>query len=71
MEITVDHTKSAVITAQLAQEQCEVLIDTGAARCCIREDYYNKLSNAPLALLKKGKNKISNRKRLGKNSMSH
>ena len=52
MEITVDHTKSAVITAQLAQEQCKVLIDTGAARCCIREDYYNKLSNAPLALLK-------------------
>ena len=52
MEITLDHTKSAVITAQLAQEQCKVLIDTGAARCCIREDYYNKLSNAPLALLK-------------------
>ena len=24
MEITVDHTKSAVITAQLAQEQCKV-----------------------------------------------
>ena len=52
MEITVDHTKSAVITAQLAQEQCKVLIDTGAARCCFREDYYNKLPNAPLALLK-------------------
>ena len=52
MEITVDHTKSAVITAQLAQEQCKVLIDTGAARCCIREDYYHKLSNAPLELLK-------------------
>ena len=52
MEITVDHTKSAVITAQLAQEQCKVLIDTGAARCCIREDYYNKLLNVPLELLK-------------------
>ena len=52
MEITVDHTKSAVITAQLAQEQCKILIDTGAARCCIREDYYHKLSNAPLELLK-------------------
>ena len=52
MEITVDHTKSAVITAKLAQEQCKVLIDTGAARCCIREDYYHKLSNAPLELLK-------------------
>ena len=52
MEITVDHTKSAVITVQLAQEQCKVLIDTGAAICCIREDYYNKLSNAPLELLK-------------------
>ena len=52
MEITVDHTKSAVITAHLAQEQCKVLIDTGAARCCIREDYYHKLSNAPLELLK-------------------
>ena len=52
MEITVDYTKNAVITAQLAQEQCKVLIDTGAARCCIREDYYHKLSNAPLELLK-------------------
>ena len=52
MEITVDHTKSAVITAQLAQQQCKVLIDTGAARCCIREDYYQKVSNAPLELLK-------------------
>ena len=52
MEITVDHTKRAVITAQLAQEECKVLIDTGAARCCIREDYYHKLPNAPLALLK-------------------
>ena len=53
MEITVDHTKSAVITAQLAQEQCKVLIDTGAARCCIREDYYHKLSNASLKTVKK------------------
>ena len=52
MEITVAHIESAVITAQLAQEQCKVLIDTGAARCCIEEDYNNKLSNAPLALLK-------------------
>ena len=52
MEITVDHTKSAVITAQLAQEQCKVLIDTVAARCCIREDYYHKISNASLELLK-------------------
>ena len=36
----------------MAQEQCQVLIDTGAARCSIREDYYSKLSNVPLALLK-------------------
>ena len=73
MEITVDHTKSAVITAQLAQEQCKVLIDTGAARCCIREDYYHKLSNAPRTV-EKCKNKISNRKRftnLRENSMSY
>ena len=52
MEITVDHTKGAVMAAQLAQEQCRVMIDTGAARCCIREDYYYKLSNAPLELLR-------------------
>ena len=53
MEITVDHTKSAVITAQLAQEQCKVLIDTGAARCCIREDYYKKTFKCSFSIAEK------------------
>ena len=43
MEITLDNTKSAVIPARIAQEQCKVLVDTGASRCCIREDYFNKI----------------------------
>ena len=28
MEITLDNTKSAVIPARIAQEQCKVLVDT-------------------------------------------
>ena len=52
MEITLDNTKSAVIPAKIAQEQCKVLVDTGASRCCIREDYFNKISGTSLSLLK-------------------
>ena len=52
MEITLDNSKSAVIPAKIAQEQCKVLIDTGASRCCIREDYFNKIPGTSLALLK-------------------
>ena len=52
MEITLDNTKSAVIPVTLAQEQCSVLIDTGASRCCIREDYFKKIPKATLNLLK-------------------
>ena len=52
MEITLDNTKSAVIPAKIAQEQCKVLIDTGASRCCIREDYFNKIPGTSLSLLK-------------------
>ena len=52
MEITLDNTKSAVIPAKIAQEQCKVLVDTGASRCCIREDYFNKIPCTSLSLLK-------------------
>ena len=52
MEITLDNTKSAVIPAKIAQEQCNVLVDTGASRCCIREDYFNKIPGTSLSLLK-------------------
>ena len=52
MEITLDNSKSAVIPAKIAQEQCKVLVDTGASRCCIREDYFNKIPGTSLALLK-------------------
>ena len=52
MEITLDNTKSAVIPAKIAQEQCKVLVDTGASRCCIREDYFNKIPGTSLSLLK-------------------
>ena len=52
MEITLDNTKSAVIPAKIAQEQCKVLVDTGASRCCIREDYFKKIPGTSLSLLK-------------------
>ena len=52
MEITLDNSKSAVIPAKIAQEQYKVLVDTGASRCCIREDYFNKIPGTSLALLK-------------------
>ena len=52
MEITLDNTKSAVIPAKIAQEQCKVLVDTRASRCCIREDYFNKIPGTSLSLLK-------------------
>ena len=52
MEITLDNTKSTVIPAKIAQEQCKVLVDTGASRCCIREDYFNKIPGTSLSLLK-------------------
>ena len=52
MEITLDNSKSAVIPAKIAKEQCKVLVDTGASRCCIREDYFNKIPGTSLSLLK-------------------
>ena len=52
MEITLDNTKSAVIPAKIAKEKCKVLVDTGASRCCIREDYFNKIPGTSLSLLK-------------------
>ena len=48
MEITLDNSKSAIIPAEIAQEKCRVLIDTGASRSFIREDYFRKLQDAKL-----------------------
>ena len=48
MEITLSDSKSAVIPAEIANEKCKVLIDTGASRSFMREDYYRKLYNAKL-----------------------
>ena len=48
MEITLSDSKSAVIPAEIANNKCKVLIDTGASRSFIREDYYRKLHNAKL-----------------------
>ena len=48
MEITLSDSKSAVIPAEIANEKCKVLIDTGASRSFIREDYFRKLQNATL-----------------------
>ena len=48
MEITLSDSKSAVIPAEIANEKCKVLIDTGASRSFIREDYFRKLQNAKL-----------------------
>ena len=46
MEITVS--KSAIIPAEIAHEKCKVLIDTGASRSFMREDYFRKLPNVKL-----------------------
>ena len=48
MEITLNNSKSAIIPAEIAQEKCRVLIDTGASRSFIREDYFRKLQNTKL-----------------------
>ena len=48
MEITLSNSKSAVIPAEIANEKCKVLIDTGASRSFIREDYFRKLQDAKL-----------------------
>ena len=48
MEITLSDSKSAIIPAEIAHEKCKVLIDTGASRSFIREDYFRKLPNVKL-----------------------
>ena len=48
MEITLNNSKSAVIPAEIANEKCRVLIDTGASRSCIREDYFKQIPGAKL-----------------------
>ena len=48
MEITLSNSKSAIIPAEIAHEKCKVLIDTGASRSFIREDYFKRLQNAKL-----------------------
>ena len=48
MEITLSNSKSALIPAEIANEKCRVLIDTGASRSFLREDYYRKLQDTKL-----------------------
>ena len=48
MEITLSDSKSAIIPAEIAHEKCKVLIDTGASRSFMREDYFRKIPNAKL-----------------------
>ena len=48
MEITLSDSNSAIIPAEIAHEKCKVLIDTGASRSFMREDYFKKLPNAKL-----------------------
>ena len=48
MEITLSDSKSAIIPAEIAHEKCKVLIDTGASRSFMREDYFRKLPNVKL-----------------------
>ena len=48
MEITLSDSKSAVIPAEIANDKCKVLINTGASRSFLREDYYKRLYNAKL-----------------------
>ena len=48
MEITLSNSKSAIIPAEIAHEKCKVLIDTGASRNFIREDYFKRLQDAKL-----------------------
>ena len=48
MEITLSDSKSAIIPAEIAHDKCKVLIDTGASRSFMREDYFKKLPNAKL-----------------------
>ena len=48
MEITLSDSNSAIIPAEIANEKCKVLIDTGASRSFMREDYFKKLPNAKL-----------------------
>ena len=48
MEITLSDSRSAIIPAEIAHEKCKVLIDTGASRSFMREDYFKKLPNDKL-----------------------
>ena len=48
MEITLSDSKSAIIPAEIAYEKCKVLIDTGASRSFMREDYFRKLQGVKL-----------------------
>ena len=48
MEITLSDSKSAIIPAEIAHEKCKVLIDTGASRSFMREDYFKKTQDAKL-----------------------
>ena len=63
-ESSIDHTEEVIIGSEqgtkfptkIGTTMCNALIDTGAIRCCISENYYKKLQLAKIHLLQ---NKIS------------
>ena len=48
MEITLNNSRSAVIPVEIANQKCRALVDTGATRSCIREDYFKLIPGAEL-----------------------
>ena len=58
-EYGIDHTEEVVIgleqsttfPTKIGTMVCNMLIDTGATRCCISEEYYKKLQSTKIHLL--------------------
>ena len=46
-EIVLNKDKSALIRVTLENKICDTLVDTGATRCFMKEDFYNSLENKP------------------------
>ena len=58
-EYSIDHTEEVIIgleqgttfPTKMGTTVCNALIDTGATRCCISEEYYRKLQLSKIHLL--------------------
>ena len=48
MEVTLDNSKSALIPMQVGNNKVSALIDTGASRCCINEEFFKTIPNQKL-----------------------